>query len=54
MCVHMYQGWCLLPCVFPAVASAGATGKLDSVCVIEILYKVISTTSDRFNLRSQF
>lgn len=28
--------------VFPAVASAGATGRLDSVCVIQIVYKVIS------------
>lgn len=39
-------------CVFPAVASAGATEKLDSVHVIEFLYKVISATSDRFNLRA--
>lgn len=28
--------------VFPAVASAGAAGRLDSVCVIQIVYKVIS------------
>lgn len=53
VCVYMYKGWRLLPCVFPAVASAGATGELDSVRVIELLYKVTSTTSDRFNLRGR-
>lgn len=28
--------------VFPAVASAGATGRLDPVCVLQIVYKVTS------------
>lgn len=40
VCICTRSGVCYL--VFPAVASAGATGKRDSVCVIEILYKVIS------------
>lgn len=39
------QGVCPLLCVIPAVTSAGAYDKLDSVCVIEILYNVISTSS---------
>ena len=37
----MCEGVFVAVCVFPAVARAGATGTLDSVCVIETLYKVI-------------
>lgn len=32
VCVRGYEGWCLLPFAFPAVASAGAAGELDSMC----------------------
>lgn len=33
VCVRGYEGWCLLPFAFPAVASAGAAGDFDSMCV---------------------
>lgn len=33
VCVRGYEGWCLLPFAFPAVASAGAAGDFGSMCV---------------------
>lgn len=56
MCVCICAKGCLLLCVcVPSCCPCRCyTGTLDSVCVIEILYKVISTLSDRFNLCSWF
>lgn len=53
-CVYVREVAFVAVCVFPSVPCAGATGELDSVSVIEILCTVISTTSDRFDLRSRF
>lgn len=57
MCVRGYEGWCLLPFAFPAVASAGAAGELDSMCVcVSLKYFIRSSLQLQtgFNLHDVF
>lgn len=57
VCVCGHEGWCLLPFAFPAVASAGAAGELDSMCACVSLKCFIRSSLQRqtgFNLHDVF